>query len=154
MGKEVVVLRYGHRIVRDYRVTSHCCLVARAFGAKKIIIDGDEDRTIENSIKEVTNKWGGGFVVEFTPSWRKTMARYRKKGYNPVHATMYGLPMQKEIKKIRKQDKVLFVIGSQKVEREVYEKSRYNISITLQPHSEIAALAIFLDYYFGGKEKF
>ena len=33
--KDFVVVRYGHRDVRDYRVTSHCALVSRAFRQAK-----------------------------------------------------------------------------------------------------------------------
>ena len=32
----IIVLRLGHRFVRDYRVTTHLALVARSFGANKI----------------------------------------------------------------------------------------------------------------------
>ena len=35
----IIVLRIGHRIGRDKRITTHVALVARAFGANKIIID-------------------------------------------------------------------------------------------------------------------
>lgn len=149
---KVVILRYGHRLVRDYRVSSHACLVARAFGAEKIIIDGDEDKSIIKSVKSVTSRWGGKFSVEFTDGWKKTLQEYRKKGYFVVHLTMYGLTLQKEIKKIKKQKNILIIIGSQKVEPEVYRLSDLNISVTQQPHSEIAALAVSLDWIFGGKE--
>lgn len=149
---EVVVLRYGHRAVRDYRVTTHCCLVARAFGAKKIIIIGQPDKTIEGSIKEVVNKWGGNFTIGFAESWRKILKEYRDGGFAVVHLTMYGAPIQKKIKEVRKNRKVLVIIGAKKVEREVYDKADYNVAIASQPHSEIAALAIFLDGFFGGKE--
>ena len=149
---KVVVLRYGHRLVRDYRVTSHACLVARAFGAEKVILAGDKDESIAKSVKSVVSRWGSSFAVEFTKNWKKTMGEYRDKGYFVVHLTMYGLPLQKEISKIRKRKKILVVIGSQKVEREVYEKSDLNVSVTQQPHSEIAALAVALDWVFDGKE--
>ena len=65
---------------------------------------------------------------------------------------MYGLPVQEIEKEVRSKEKVLVIIGSQKVETEVYEKADYNVSVTLQPHSEIAALAVFLDRIFEGKE--
>jgi len=149
---EIVVLRYGHRLVRDYRVTSHCCLVARAFGAKKVIIAGDEDKGIGKSVEDIVKRWGGGFKVEFTDSWRKSLEQHKKKGFYSVHLTMYGLSLQKEIGKLRKKGKILLVIGSQKVEKEVYEKSDANIAITGQPHSEIAALAVALDWLQDGKE--
>ena len=151
-GQEIAVLRYGHRLVRDYRVTSHCCLVARAFGAKKVIIAGDEDPSIKESVKDVVKRWGGPFKIEFTESWRKTLTKFRKKGFFVVHLTMYGLQLQKEEKKIGKKKQILIVIGSQKVEKEVYEESDANISVTGQPHSEIAALAVALDRIQKGKE--
>jgi tRNA (cytidine56-2'-O)-methyltransferase len=125
--QEIVVLRYGHRVVRDYRVSSHCCLVARAFGAKKIIIAGDEDKSIGKSLEDIVKRWGGSFKVEFTKSWGKAMSNYKKKGFFSVHLTMYGLPLEKMAKKLEKKPKLLLVIGSQKVEKGVYEKSDANV---------------------------
>lgn len=149
---KVVVLRYGHRAVRDYRVTSHACLVARAFGADKIIIAGERDESIAKSTGNVVQRWGGSFAVEFEENWKKAIREHKDKGYFIVHLTMYGLPLQKEIRKIREKGKVLLIIGSQKVDAEVYKQSDLNISITQQPHSEIAALAIALDWIFDCKE--
>ena len=65
---------------------------------------------------------------------------------------MYGLPVQKQIQKIKKHRNLLLIIGGEKVPFEVYQLADYNISVTNQPHSEVAALAVFLDKYFGGKE--
>jgi len=152
MNGEVVVLRYGHRTVRDERITSHCCLVARAFGAGKIIVEGFEDEELKRTVGSVNKNWGRGVRLEFTEHWKPVLKKYKKLGYKVVHTTMYGLPLQDNIAKIRTWKKVLLVIGSQKVEKEVYEMSDMNISITLQPHSEVAALAIFLHEYFGRKE--
>ena len=148
----IVVLRYGHRDVRDYRVTTHCCLVARALGAEKVIIEGNEDQSIRESVEGVTAKWGAGFALEGSLSWRKTSTDYKKKGFFVVHLTMYGLPLQKQVGKIRKKKKILVIIGSQKVIGEVYQKADLNISVTQQPHSEIAALAVALDRIQDGKE--
>ncbi len=150
--KEVVVLRYGHRHVRDYRVSSHCGLVARAFGAKKILVIGEEDSELKGSVDRVSENWGGDFEVEFSRNWEREFGKYRKSGYKIVHTTMYGLPLPKAIGEIKEQGKILLVLGSQKVEKEVYERADYNISITQQPHSEIAALAVFLHEFFGGNE--
>ena len=149
---KVVVLRYGHRAVRDYRVTSHCCLVARAFGAEKIVIAGERDESIAESVGSVVKRWGGSFKVEFEEKWMRVVEEYRKKSYSVVHLTMYGLPLEKEIVKIREKNKILIIIGSQKVEAGVYQQSDLNISLTQQPHSEIAALAVSLDWIFQGEE--
>lgn len=149
---EVVVLRYGHRAVRDERVTTHCCLVSRAFGAKKIILCGDEDPSLLKTVENVSKNWGVGFVGEVAQSWEKTLAKYKKNGYKTVHLTMYGQPLEKKLKEIKKHKKVIVLIGSQKVESKVYGISDYNISVTNQPHSEIAALAVFLHETLKGKK--
>ncbi len=151
MRPEVVVLRYGHRLVRDARVTTHCCLVARAFGAKEIIINS-EDKGLLQRIETVNKKWGGKFKIIFEPDWRKSFKKLKNNGFTIVHLTMYGEPINKLEEKIRKEKKIGIIIGSQKVEPAVYEESDYNISIGSQPHSEIAALAVFLDRLFNGKE--
>lgn len=152
MQKKVIVVRYGHRPVRDERVTSHCCLVARAFGAEKIIIAGNEDTGLKNSIHNVTQKWGNDFNLEFTPHWKNTIQKLKKQGFTILHLTMYGLPIDSLKNIIKKTGKLVLVIGSKKVEKEMFEISNYNVSITNQPHSEIAALTIALDKIFQGRE--
>jgi len=152
MVKDVVVLRYGHRHVRDYRVTSHCCLVARAFGADKIEIIGEKDENIQKTLDEMNSQWGKGAQLEFFENWRPRIKFYKDKGYTIIHLTMYGLPIQETEQELLKKEKILVIIGSQKVEKDVYQGVDYNISVTLQPHSEIAALAITLDRLFQGKE--
>lgn len=151
MVKEIIVLRYGHRHVRDYRVTSHCCLVARAFGAKKIEVIGEKDPKISETMKSMNDRWGQGASLDFYDSWKKRIGFYKKKGFGIVHLTMYGLPIQEVEKKLKEYDKLLVIIGSQKVESEVYQLADYNVSVTLQPHSEIAALAVVLDRIQEGK---
>lgn len=152
MKEKTIVLRYGHRPVRDDRVTTHCCLVARAFGAEKIIIFGKKDQKIEDTVKDVSKRWGGNFELSFSKNPLEEMEKMKKKGYALVHLTMYGKPVQKAIEQIKEFKKIAIIIGSKKVEPAVYEKSDFNIAITEQPHSEIAALAVFLDKYYEGKE--
>ena len=150
--QEIVVIRYGHREVRDYRVTGHCALVSRALGAKEIIVCGEKDESLTKTIKEVNTNWGGKFKVSYTDSWRKTVTALKKKGFVVIHLTMYGLPVQEVEEDLRTRNKIAVIIGSQKVEREVYNQADYNIGVTAQPHSEIAALAVFLDRVQNGKE--
>jgi len=54
---EVVVLRLGHRYVRDDRVTTHVFLTARAFGASKVLYSGLRDEKLEERIREITKTW-------------------------------------------------------------------------------------------------
>jgi len=152
LKQEIIILRYGHREVRDYRVTSHCALVSRALGAKEIIICGEKDESSKKSVDDVTSRWGGPFKVSFSEDWKKSYKQLKKKGFVFVHLTMYGVGVEKKEKEIKKNKKIAIIVGSQKVERDVYEKADYNVSITGQPHSEIAALAVFLDRIQEGKE--
>jgi tRNA (cytidine56-2'-O)-methyltransferase len=65
---------------------------------------------------------------------------------------MYGINIENTIGELQKENKVLVVIGAEKVPREMYKLADYNVAIGNQPHSEIAALAIFLDRVFKGKQ--
>ncbi len=149
----IVVLRIGHRLKRDERVSTHCGLVARAFGADKIIYSGDKDDSILKTINNVSDRWGGRFAVEYESSWRKVINYHKKKKYIIINLTMYGIPIEKSIKKIKIQKNVLVIIGSEKVPPEVYQLADYNLAVTNQPHSEIAALSVFLSLL-GKKGKF
>ena len=147
---KVWVLRLGHRRIRDQRITSHCALVARAFGAKGITYSGDKDENLEKSIRKVVEKWGGQFEINYEKNWKKVIKIWKGK---IVHLTMYGLPIQDVVKKIKGSKKnLLVIIGSQHVPGEVYHLSDWNVAVSNQPHSEVAALAVFLDGFFDGKE--
>jgi len=148
----VHVFRLSHRAFRDKRISTHCGLVARAMGAEKIIYSGERDREMEESLHNVVKQWGGDFKVEYAPKWRDLIKNYKKKKWRIVHLTMYGLCIEKEIAKIRKNKNILLVFGGEKVPMEVYHEADFNIGVTNQPHSEVAAIAVFLDGYFKGKQ--
>ncbi|MFH1236887.1 MAG: tRNA (cytidine(56)-2'-O)-methyltransferase [Candidatus Aenigmatarchaeota archaeon] len=149
---KVIVFRLGHRISRDHRISTHCGLVSRALGADGIIYSGDPDQAILDSVTRVREDWGGKFSVAYEKSWKKVVKDYRRKGYVIVHLTMYGMPVQKKLIGLRKKAKLLVVVGGEKVPWEMYQMADYNVSVTSQPHSEIAALAVFLDRIFCSKE--
>ena len=147
---KVWVLRLGHRRIRDQRITSHCGLVARAFGADGIIYSGEKDENLEKSIKKVIENWGGSFEIKYEINWKKAIKNWEGK---IVHLTMYGLPLKNVTNEIRKCKKdLLIIVGSEKVPTEVYQLSDWNVAVTNQPHSEVAALSVFLDRFFEGKE--
>jgi tRNA (cytidine56-2'-O)-methyltransferase len=148
----ISVLRLGHRSQRDVRISTHCGLVARALGTKEIIYSGEADPKLLESVRSVVKRWGGPFAVSYEKSWRKVITKYKKKRFAIVHATMYGLPLQAQIRKIRKHKRALVIIGAEKVPGEVYKLADYNIAVSNQPHSEVAALAVILHEYFKGKE--
>jgi len=152
-GARVVVLRLGHRLVRDERVSTHLALVARAFGASEIIFPEQEDVNVQRKVEDVVNRFGGKFKVHFGGGWHSIIKEWITSGGIVVHLTMYGVPLPEVIGEIKSLNKdVMVIVGGAKVPREVYSMATYNVSITNQPHSEIAALAVFLDHYFEGKE--
>jgi len=146
------VLKIGHRPERDKRIDMHCVLVSRAFGAAGITFDF-EDTELETRAESVTKHFGGRFSIATGVNWKSYLKSWKEEGGEIIHLTMYGLPIQDLIGEIKLslKDK-LIVVGGQKVPRSIYELADYNISITQQPHSEVAALCIFLDRYFEGAE--
>jgi tRNA (cytidine56-2'-O)-methyltransferase len=150
---KVSVLRIGHRLVRDDRITSHAVLVSRAFGSDKIYMT-EVDNSIKETLEQVVKRWGGGsdFGIEIIEDWKKMVKDWKKDCGKVVHLTMYGINIENAIGDLQKENKVLVVIGAEKVPRELYELADYNVAIGNQPHSEIAALAIFLDRVFKGKQ--
>jgi tRNA (cytidine56-2'-O)-methyltransferase len=139
----IAVLRIGHRIDRDKRITTHVALVARAFGADAIFIT-TKDQKIKNNIQSVCKRFGGDFQVEtgldpkkIIKSWKGTI----------VHLTMYGAELESAVVQIDTNRDLLIIVGAEKVPPYFYEIADINISVGNQPHSEVAALALFLDRY-------
>ena len=97
----IVVLRLGHRPERDKRITTHVCLVARAFGADGIIIAAEEDEKLRRSVEDIVARWGGPFFIRFTTKWRDELRKWKGK---IVHLTMYGIPVDEIIEEIPKDE--------------------------------------------------
>jgi len=154
LGLDVYVLRLGHRPERDRRVTTHVALVARAFGAKGMYLAGVVDSRVKQSVDKVVQRWGGShFFIEMGVDPIELVRRFKEKGGCVVHLTMYGLPVDEKIGDIRERcGSILVIVGAEKVERIYYEIADYNIAIGNQPHSEVSALAIFLDRLWQGVE--
>ncbi len=148
---EVAVLRLGHRPLRDARVTTHVALAARAFGADGMFLAA-RDPGVVASIRDVVSRWGGEFFVQDNVSWRQLVREWKDGGGTLVHLTMYGDPLSRVIDTLRSREKILIVVGAEKVPGEIYGMADSNISVTTQPHSEISALSVFLDHLFEGQE--
>ena len=141
----------GHRFVRDDRTLTHLCLVSRALGAEAIYLEEAEADLIDQ-VRDVNESWGGRFEVTIGTSWRSVVETARKDGRKVVHLTMYGLPLLERVGELRKFTRFLVVVGGPKVPGEMYHMADYNVSVTNQPHSEVAALAIALHEIQGGEE--
>jgi len=151
--RKIYVLRYGHRPERDKRITTHVALVARAFGANGFILSDVVDESVYKSIVKVLELWGGDLHVEMGVDSENYCVLWKRNNGVIVHLTMYGVHVDDVIEEIRRDSRdLLIVVGAKKVPRFFYEIADYNIAIGHQPHSEVAALAVFLDRLFMGKE--
>ena len=153
---EIVILRLGHRVARDKRVTTHIGLVGRALGARGMLLTS-ADTSVERSLSRVTARWGGEFFVRSGVTWHEELKRWQREGGKVCHLTMYGENILDVIEEIRAEAehegaRIMVVVGAEKVPYEVYALADWNIAIGSQPHSEIAALALFLDYLQRGRE--
>ncbi|NYZ74588.1 tRNA (cytidine(56)-2'-O)-methyltransferase [Candidatus Micrarchaeota archaeon] len=149
---QIEVLRLGHRLPRDERISTHVALVARAFGASAMAYTGQHDAGLEESIRRICGNWGGEFPITYEKSVTAVIKKHKRDGFTIVHLTMYGLALPDVLPAIKSRGKILVVVGSEQVPREIYELADFNVSITNQPHSEVAALAMTLDRLMEGKE--
>jgi tRNA (cytidine56-2'-O)-methyltransferase len=107
-----------------------------------IYMTGILDESIKDTVASVSERWGGRFKVEIIQDWKKLTKAWKKEGGKVAHLTMYGINIDDIAERLRKESKVLVIIGAEKVPQEAYKLADYNIAIGNQPHSEIAALAI------------
>lgn len=154
LGREVYVLRLGHRPHRDKRVTTHVALVARAFGALGMYLANVSDESVRRSIDKVVERWGGKYFKVFENADPiRVIEEFKGVGGCVIHLTMYGLPLDQVIGEVRERcSRVLVIVGAEKVERVYYDLADYNVAIGNQPHSEVSALAVFLDRLWSGAE--
>jgi tRNA (cytidine56-2'-O)-methyltransferase len=136
----ITIVRLGHRPERDKRITTHVCLTARALGCDKVVVTERDDRVVEG-VRDVVKRFGGPFEIESGVSYRPIL---KDPAPTKVHLTMYGLPMQEVVPRIDRARDLVVVVGAENVPRDVYELCDHNVAVGNQPHSEVAALALFL----------
>ncbi|MDY6765918.1 MAG: tRNA (cytidine(56)-2'-O)-methyltransferase [Candidatus Nanohaloarchaea archaeon] len=146
------VLRLGHRRGRDDRISTHVGLTARQFGADRIIYSGEEDANMLASLRDVVERWGGPFDVSYTEEWRPVIDGFDG---TVVHLAMYGIDYREELPRLQEAVEtgdLLVVVGGERVPSEVFDLADYNLAVGHQPHSEVAALAVFLHDLYDGAE--
>jgi tRNA (cytidine56-2'-O)-methyltransferase len=144
------VLRLGHRPQRDKRLSTHLLLAARAFGASDALYSGTRDPGLEESVRKIVRDWGGDFSVGYEANWRRVV---REWDGGVAHLTMYGLPVQDVVREMEGYERpILVVVGGPKVPGDMFALADWNVSVTLQPHSEVSALAVFLHILQRGEE--
>ncbi len=144
----VEVLRLGHRPERDKRITTHVALVARAFGASSIHVD-TSDPYLEKTVNALKDRFGGDFTIRTGMTRKSVLGKWKG---TVIHLTMYGSNLDDIIDEVPLDEDILVVVGAEKVPRDVYDLAHFNIAVGNQPHSEVSALALFLDRYFKGQE--
>lgn len=150
----IEVLRMGHRAGRDERISTHVALAARQWGAGRVVFSGERDDSMVESVEDVVDRWGGNMETGYTDKPLELIEGFEGE---VVHLTMYGLPLeerQQELQEALEDSDLLLVVGAEKVPREVYRLADHNIGVGNQPHSEIAALSVFLDRTGGIEREF
>ena len=148
----VSVLRLGHRRERHKRITSHLGLTARAFGADEVILAGEDDDSALETWNSVSERFGGALECRFEPKPMSWLRRFADSG-TVIHLTMYGEPWREVTGQIPKDKPTVIVVGGTKVPAEVFSIANHNISIGNQPHSEVAALGVFMESWIGPIEE-
>jgi tRNA (cytidine56-2'-O)-methyltransferase len=112
------------------------------------------DNSVEKTINDVNANWGGNdeFEIECVSEWKPLVQSWKKGGGIIVHLTMYGININNLLPGIDTKRKILIIVGASKVPKEIYSIADYNIALGHQPHSEVSALAVFLDRLFEGRE--
>ena len=137
----ITVLRLGHRPERDKRITTHVALVARCFGASSMVITTSDD-ALCSRIGKVVENFGGRFSITYVHEWKRLLRDFKGQ---KIHLTMYGERISEAIGRIDRSADMMIIVGSEKVPPVVYGLSDFNIAVGNQPHSEVSALALFLD---------
>ena len=151
----VTILRLGYRLGRDPRITTHLALVARALGAQEFLFSGDEDGKMEENITSVNQRFGGDMNIKHIKTPKARLHRFVTHGVDgntpavAVHLTMYGASFREVTPTIRSDRPLVVIVGGAKVPSDVFQVSQYNLAVGNQPHSEVAALALFLDGWYG-----
>ena len=149
------VLRLGYRKGRDPRITTHLALVTRALGGTRFMLAGDEDKELFDNIESVNERFGGEMACEHikgSMGWLKRFVEEDAGDGEPgvaVHLTMYGQPYRDVIPQIRRDRPIVLIVGGAKVPGDVFKHAQYNVAVGNQPHSEVAALALFMEAWFG-----
>ncbi len=144
MPEKIVILRLGHRPQRDKRITTHVGLTARAFGAEGMLLASDDQKLADN-IADVSNRFGGDFYVSNNVSWKTEIRKWKEDGGKVCHLSMYGINLPDAVPEIKECEKLMIVVGAEKVPFEIYEMADWNVAVGNQPHSEVAAVAVTMD---------
>ncbi len=142
--KRIVLLRLGHRPERDKRITTHVGLTARLLGAEGMLLASD-DPGIVQSLEDVVRRWGGDFYIKNNVNFKQEIREWKAEGGKVCHLSMYGVNLPGVTDELKKCNRLMIVVGAEKVPPEIYQLADWNVAVGSQPHSEVAAVAITMD---------
>ncbi|MGC8648605.1 MAG: tRNA (cytidine(56)-2'-O)-methyltransferase [Candidatus Micrarchaeia archaeon] len=134
----------------SYERNLDIALTARAFGASEVVYTSNKDQKLIKQVKNIVNKWGGVFSVDFIKNWKKYIKE--KKNYKTIYLTMYGKPLNSTTSFVRDYKNLIIIVSSADVNKSLLQTADFNVSITNQPHCETSAIAIFLHHFYEGRE--
>ena len=142
--KQIVLLRLGHRPERDKRITTHVGLTARLLGAEGMLLASD-DPGIVQTLEDVVRRWGGDFYIKNNVNFKQEIKEWKAAGGKVCHLSMYGVNLPEVTSELKTCEKLMIVVGAEKVPPEIYQLADWNVAVGSQPHSEVAAVAITMD---------
>jgi len=142
--KRIVLMRLGHRPERDKRITTHVGLTARLLGAEGMLLASD-DPGIVQTLEDVVKRWGGNFYIKNNVNFKQEIRAWKAEGGKVCHLSMYGVNLPDVTHELKKCDRLMIVVGAEKVPPEIYQLADWNVAVGSQPHSEVAAVAITMD---------
>jgi tRNA (cytidine56-2'-O)-methyltransferase len=119
-------------------------------GANHFVLCGDEDPGVLETLCDVTENFGGEFTSEHHVKPMGFLRHFAKEGGRIVHLTMYGEAYDSVAQSMPTDAPIAVVVGGAKVPGEIYKLADYNVAVGHQPHSEVAALALFMSELMGG----
>jgi tRNA (cytidine56-2'-O)-methyltransferase len=134
----------------SYERNLDIALTARAFGASEVVYTSDKDQKLIRQIKNIVNKWGGVFSINFVKNWKKYIEE--KKNYKTIYLTMYGKSLNSTNSFVRDYKNLLIIVSSIDINKSIFQIADFNISITNQPHCEASSIAVFLHHFYEGRE--
>jgi tRNA (cytidine56-2'-O)-methyltransferase len=142
--KRIILLRLGHRPERDKRITTHVGLTARLLGAEGMLLASD-DPGIVQTLEDVVKRWGGNFYIQNNVNFKQEIRKWKAEGGKVCHLSMYGVNLPDVTAELKQCEKLMIVVGAEKVPPEIYQLADWNVAVGSQPHSEVAAVAITMD---------
>lgn len=134
----------------SFESNAELCLTARAFGASGVTFSCEKDPKLIRRINLVSGRWGGEFTVDFQSDYRKALESFSN--YKKVYLTRYGTPLQDILPVMKTYRNLLLIITEKEASKTAFSHADFSISITDQPHSGSAAVAIFLHEFYSGRE--